>query len=71
MITVDRFEGDRAVIEVDGEMINIPMTALPVNLKEGDSVEFVIVANDNAIAEEESRLKRLQASSPQGNNFDL
>ncbi len=35
MIIIDRFEGELAVIEEDGVILNIPITALPENAKEG------------------------------------
>lgn len=42
MIIIDRFEGDFAVVEVDGQaMKDIPRTNIPANAQEGDVLKFV------------------------------
>lgn len=42
MIIIDRFEGDFAVVEVDGQtMRNIPKTDIPPLAKEGDVLKSV------------------------------
>ena len=41
MMIIDRFEGDYAVIESNGEMIDILRTELPENAEEGDILEYV------------------------------
>lgn len=43
MIIIDRFEGDIAVAETDGGMLDISRDLLPENTAEGD----VIVLTDN------------------------
>lgn len=41
-LIIDRFEGDLAVIEVDGQVMkNIPKTDIPVTAKEGDVLKSV------------------------------
>lgn len=35
MIVVDRIEGTRAILEVDGQIVEIPATALPEGAGEG------------------------------------
>lgn len=35
---IDRFEGELAVIEIDGETVNFPKSALPAGAKAGDAV---------------------------------
>ena len=46
MLIIDRFEGDFAVIEIDGGMIDIPRYELPTGAKEGDTLRLVIDADD-------------------------
>ena len=46
MIIVDRFEGDKAVLEVDTGHVNIPISNLPKGAKEGDVLRFVIDADE-------------------------
>ena len=36
MLIIDRFEGDMAVVENDGGIMDIPRSLLPENAKEGD-----------------------------------
>lgn len=41
-LIIDRFEGDFAVVEVDGQVMrNIPKTDIPSNAKEGDVLKLV------------------------------
>lgn len=35
---IDRFEGDCALIEVDGKIVEIPKNKLPKEVKEGDQI---------------------------------
>ena len=44
---VDRFEGDRVVVEINGEMADFPRTNAPAMLAEG----MVVVVQDGHIAE--------------------
>lgn len=39
-MVVDRFEGDYAVIETDNGMVNIHVSQLDANIREGDCVVF-------------------------------
>jgi len=36
MLVIDRFEGDFAVVETSNGMINIPISDIPSDAKEGD-----------------------------------
>lgn len=36
MYIIDRFEGEYAVVEMDEEMLTIPLCELPAEAKEGD-----------------------------------
>lgn len=44
MIIIDRIEGKIAILEVAGRLIDFPIEALPVGLKEGDRLELRIAA---------------------------
>ena len=54
--TIDRFEGDFAVVETEtGEFFDIPCRLLPSSAKEGDT--FCITKNE---IETENRQKRIE-----------
>lgn len=60
--TIDRFEGDFAVVELeDGGMTNVPRCALPAEAGEGDIVVLGVDAEATAQKKQESksRLERL------------
>ena len=63
MIVIDRIDGKRAVVEFDGEIIDVPLSALPSGVKEGDQLGVVVVPP--SLAEAEARLARLRARTPQ------
>ena len=46
MIIIDRFEDDKAVLEVDTGNVNIPISDLPKGAKEGDVLRLVIDADE-------------------------
>lgn len=70
-ITVDRIEGDVAVLEIGGRTWDFPLAALPAGVKEGTrlSAVFQILPADTAAAE--ARLARLAQRGPKGDNIDL
>lgn len=74
-ITVDRIEGDRAVLEFAPdsgapELLDVPLASLPAGTKEGDAVTFT--AQAGSLADAQARLLRLKAKTPQGpGTFDL
>lgn len=40
-LTIDRFEGDKAVCQKDGgDMTDVPRSSLPAGAKEGDCLSF-------------------------------
>ena len=45
-VIIDRFEGDFAVVEVDGQFINMPKALIPLGAKEGDVLTIAINSND-------------------------
>lgn len=57
---VDRIENDFAVVELeDGKFINIPLSELPIEVKEGSVIEFL--DNDKyRILEDEEKERRKQ-----------
>jgi len=63
-ISVDRIEGDRAILDFGGELIEVPAAALPEGTVEGSRVRFDTAepapeADDAA----QARLERLRARS--------
>ena len=71
MIVVDRIEGDRAVLEIDGEGVVIPASALPAGAGEGAVLILSLGDSAAVLAEGEARLKRLRAHGPQDDVIDL
>ncbi len=54
--TIDRFEGDVAVVELENrEIINVPRKAVPLEAKEGDII-VVVVDTQETVA----RKKKIQ-----------
>lgn len=71
MIVLDRIEGNRAVLEMDGEIIEVPASILPPAINEGAVLVFVEVEAPGRLAEAEARLERLRAAGPQEDDIDL
>ncbi len=73
MIIIDRIENDRAIVEIGGEMIEIPCSELPNGAKEGDVL--VLSVNTEAVGnlkkDNEERLKRLRERDPGDMEIDL
>lgn len=67
MIVVDRIEGDRAVLELDGKTIDVPVSWLPEGVGEGAVLRLSVDPDAGArrLAEAEARLARLRARSSQ------
>ena len=73
MIVVDRIEGDRAILEVGGELIEIAAAELPEGSHEG-SVLSLMMCNDAAAIlqrENEERLERLRAQDEGEMEIDI
>jgi len=47
-ITVDRIEGEYAVLEIGDEMFDVPIEDLPEGIKEGDRLEIKVKEGDQA-----------------------
>lgn len=41
-IVIDRFEGDIAVVEIDGETFDLPKKLFPANAAAGDAIKIAI-----------------------------
>ena len=73
MIVIDRIEGERAIVEIGGEIIEIPRSELPNGSKEGDVLVFAVnpEAVENMKKDNEERLKRLRERDPGDMEIDL
>jgi hypothetical protein len=69
--SVDRIEGDRAVLDIGGEKVEIPAGALPEGAQEGSWLKISLADASEARAAEEERLARLRKKSPPKMSFDL
>ena len=73
MIVIDRIENDRAIVEIGGEMVEIPRSELPNGAKEGDALVFAVTADavENLKKDNEDRLNRLRERDPGDMEIDL
>jgi hypothetical protein len=56
---IDRFEGNWAVIEFEGETFNIPKKLLPRSAREGDVIKITVTVDDKATLERKKRVEKL------------
>ena len=68
-IVVDRIEGDVAVVEVDGQTVDLPLRLLPDGAREGSVVQLSLVAAPSDDVRE--RLARMQSQSGISDDFSL
>lgn len=72
VLTVDRIEGETAVVEIGGRRVDVPLAGLPDGTREGDIFALVPIDDKNARDEDASRLQRLKTRAKQGpGTFDL
>ena len=73
MIVIERIEGSRAILEADGEIIEIAATILPPGSAEGDVLELRTCEDAKAKiqAENEARLNRLRSQDPGDMEIDI
>lgn len=71
MIVIDRFEGSRAVLEIDGERVEVPRTAIPVRAREGDALELLLADASGLLQAAEERLERLRARDSTADDIEL
>ncbi|MEK7447628.1 MAG: DUF3006 domain-containing protein [Patescibacteria group bacterium] len=55
--TLDRFEGDFAVVLVGSQSLNIPKKMMPESVREGDVV-YITITNDKTETESQEELAR-------------
>ena len=70
-LAVDRIEGDRAVIDIGGELVEIPAAALPEGAGEGALLTLQRASDADVLAEAEARLARLRRLDPGDGPIDL
>jgi hypothetical protein len=56
---VDRFEGDYAVIEYYDKMLNLPKVFLPMEIREGDVLDVIILLDYNETNKLKSEISEL------------
>ncbi len=73
MIVVDRIENKRAVLDVDGETVEISVTALPEGAQEGTILTLALCDEQGAELQRdnEERLERLRARDPGDMEIDI
>ncbi len=61
-IVLDRIEGSRAVVDIGGEVLDLPAAVLPPDAQEGSVLVLVLApdATRDAITQAEARLARLE-----------
>ena len=71
-IVVDQIVDGLAILDVDGEMMDFPLEALPEGIREGDVVAFVKVDNAEIMSQAQARIDRMSACSGKaGDVLDL
>ena len=71
VVTIDRFEGDTAVLEIAGTFVDWPRAALPTDAREGCRYTLSFTDAPADPAEANARLARLKAKTPQSGDIDL
>ena len=73
MIVVDRIENGRAILEIQGETIDVDMSALPSGTEEGAILAFTLCDDQEAQMQRdnEERLRRLREQDPGDMEIDL
>lgn len=59
-ITVDRFEGNLAIIEYEGMTLTLPRALLPKETKEGDILRLSIEVDRTATTDRRVKIKSLE-----------
>lgn len=71
MIVVDRFENDRALVEFDGEVLELPRSCLPAQAREGSVLRLELADEAAILAEGKARLDRLSAATDLPDDVEL
>ena len=69
--TIDRIEPPYAILEVDNEMINWPIRALPTDVAEGDVILLDITRSNDQLSETKARLEKLKKRGISAKNIKL
>ena len=75
MIIIDRIEGERAILEIGEELVEVPLSVLPRGAREGDSLVLHPAGSDISataqLKETVERVERLRASDSGDMDIDL
>lgn len=58
-ITIDRIEGEIAILKTENNTINFPTSLLPDNIKEGDILNLIITTDQEKTGQEKQKAKAL------------
>lgn len=70
-VTIDRIEGDVAVLEVNGRTVDWPLAALPAGVAEGSVIRLAFTIDDPDLDAASARLARLRSRSDADDDIDL
>lgn len=59
LLVIDRFEGEFAVVEYNGQTFNLPKKLLPSEAKEGDILNIVVKVDRKATDERQKKIRAL------------
>lgn len=59
LLVLDRFEGEFAVVEYDGQTFNLPKEILPPEAREGDVLNIIVRVDRKATAERREKIQAL------------
>ena len=70
-IVVDRIEGEFAVLLIEDVEVNVRLTNLPEEVREGSVLALTIVDGSDALEDAQARLERLKQSSQLPDEIEL
>ncbi len=71
-LVVDRIEGDVAVVEVAGRLVDWPLEALPPDVVEGSVLSAVLTLQESDLSSARARAERLTRRTPdRSDDIDL
>ena len=70
-IVVDRIEGEFAVLLIEDVEVNVRLTNLPEEIREGSVLALTIVDGSDALEDAQARLERLKQSSQLPDEIEL
>ena len=70
-IVVDRIEGEFAVLLIEDVEVNVRLTNLPEEIREGSVLALTIVDGSDALDDAQARLERLKQSSQLPDEIEL